>query len=215
MTQGTVRRVGVAALLAVIVGVVGFLVLRNSGRNPEDAKLSSAEALPTADAAPSSSPASSAPANGAPRVVVATQASSRAAGAAPAWHASLQPAVVAATRAESLAPYQVQVERWDCDGERCVGNLRIPPTVAASRDMSSAADVFNSLKKQMAPQDIGVSMKSMQPGPQGLAISLEFTQNASQQGRFYTFAEIADIRGDSFQQGHKAAEQELAARATH
>jgi hypothetical protein len=145
------------------------------------------------------------------RAVAAMPPPRNAAGVVPPWHASLQPAIVAATRVESLAAYQVQMERWSCEGEQCTGNFRIPPTVAASRDMSSAANIFDGLKKKMAEEDIGVAMRSVQPGPQGLALSLEFTPSASQQGRFYTFAEIADIRGDSFQQGHKAAEQEIAA----
>jgi hypothetical protein len=204
----TVRRGGIAALV-VILGAGGFVVTRSGGGTPHGAKASSAALVP-ASSAPLPAAAPSAPADVVSRAVVAMPASSHAAGAAAPWHASLQPAVVAATRVESLAAYQVQVENWTCEGERCVGNLRIPPTVSASRDMSSAANVFNSLKKQMADEDVGVAVRSMQPGPQGLAMSFEFTPSASQQGRFYTFAEIADIRGDSFQQGHKAAEQELA-----
>lgn len=208
----TGRRRGAVAALVVILGAGGFVVMRHGGGSPDGAKPSSAEPV-AASSAPLPTAAPSAPAGMASSAVVAMPAAaSHAAAGAAAWNASLQPAVVAATRVESLAAYQVQVEKWTCEGQQCVGNFRIPPTVAASRDMSSAANVFDSLKKKMAEEDIGVAMRSIQPGPQGLAMSLEFTQNASQQGRFYTFAEIADIQGDSFQQGHKAAEQELAAR---
>ena len=207
----TGRRRGAVAALVVILGAGGFVLTRHGGGSPDGAKPSSAEPVATSSAPlPTASP--SAPEDVASRALIAMAAASHAAAGAAPWHASLQPAVVAATRVESLAAYQVQVEKWTCEGPQCVGNLRIPPTVAASRDMSSAANVFDSLKKKMAEEDIGVAMRSIQPGPQGLAMSLEFTQNALQQGRFYTFAEIADIRGDSFQQGHKAAEQELAAR---
>ena len=75
----------------------------------------------------------------------------------PTWQASLQPVVVAATRVESLAAYQVQMERWSCESEQCVGNFRITPTAAAGQRMSAAAQIFDSLMAQMARADVDVS----------------------------------------------------------
>ncbi len=201
---------GITALLAG-VGIVGFLAVRSSRDAPDGAKQAGGEPVPASEVQRPLA-ATSAPVDVASRAVVATLASSPAAAATTPWHASLQPAVVTATRVESLAPLQVQMERWACEGQQCVGNFRIPPTVAASRNMSSAAQVFNSLKEQMAEQDIDVAVSSIQPGPQGLALALQFTPNAAVPRRVYTDREITDIRAESFEQGHKAAEQEPAVR---
>ena len=163
---------------------------------------------PVADATqPDASPA--APATVASHATVAAQASNTASGAAPAWQASAQPAVVTAIRNDSLAAYQVQMERWTCEGERCVGNLRIPPTVEAGRrgDLSAAAKILESLGKEMARSNVDVGLQSIHPGPEGLAVNLEFTPFSARKGRFYTDAEITSIRMESFEQGIKSVGQ--------
>ncbi len=207
--QRSIRNASVVTVLLVGLGIVGFLVVRNGRGVQEGAELSGAGPL-TASQAPRPTAAPSAPANVASIAVAAVPASSGAAGAAPPWHATLQPAVVAATRVESLAPLQVQMERWTCEGQQCVGNFRIPPTVAASHNIASAAQIFDSLKQEMAKEDVNVALSSMQPGPQGLAVSFQFMPNAAVPRRTYTDTEITAIRAESFDQGLKAAAQEPA-----
>lgn len=204
------RALVIAALL-VILGIVGFLVMRSGSRVPDGAKQSMAEPLPAPDMSrPSAAP--SAPTNVASRATAAMPASSNAPRAVPPWKATLQPTVVAAMRNDSLAEYQVQMEHWSCEGEQCVGNLRIPPNVEAGRkgDMSAAANIFNSIKGEMARSDIEVAVRSIHKDGQGLAVSLVFTPDAASQGRFYTYDEIAAIRMESVQQGMKMQRQDPA-----
>lgn len=200
----------VAALLAAL-GIAGFLFMRNGARVPDDGGPIPAGAASVPDA-PRPVAAPSAPGAEASSVAVAAPLPGNAARPAPAWQHSLQPAVVVAIRADSLSAYQAQVEHWACESEQCVGNLRVPPTVEAGRtgDMSAAAKIFDNLKGEMARNGVDVALGSVHRGPQGLAIAFEFTPGAAAKGRFYTDAEIAAIRLESFEQGSKSRGQDAA-----
>lgn len=203
------RPVVVLVVLLLIVGAAGFLFMRGAGRVPDGAKPAAAEAAPaSAVAQPAAAP--DAPADVASHAVAALSAASGAARPATSWQASAQPAVVAAIRTDSLAQYQVQMEHWACEKEQCVADVRIPPTVEAGRkrDLSATADVFDKLKAQMDRADVNVSLRSVQPGADGIAMSFQFIPKAAMPGRFYTDAEIAQIRLDSVQQGVKMSQDE-------
>lgn len=192
-----------------ILAIVGCQFMKGAS-SPATAAAKPAAAAPVSDATPpATAPSATAVASSA---TVAAQASSTASGAAPAWQASAQPAVVAAIRTDSLAAYQVQMERWTCEGDQCVGNLRIPPTVEAGRrgDMSAAAKIFENLGKEMARSNVDVALQSIHPGPEGLAVNLQFTPVSARKGRFYTDAEITSIRMESFEQGAKSVSHDPA-----
>lgn len=127
--------------------------------------------------------------------------------APPQWQASLEPSVVSATRVDSLSAFQVQMEKWSCEGNRCVGDLRVPLSADAGRkhDLAASADILSVLQKKLGESDIQVAVRSIQPDDQGVAVSLEFSPDASRQGRFYTNQEIASIRAESVMQGSKMA----------
>ena len=201
-TAGSDRRsVGPAIIGAavLILGGVGFWVTNRGGGLPEGARQ---DVVKPASAPDMSRPDAASVAASAP-VAVASPAASAVTRSVPSWQTVLQPAVVAATRIDSLAAYQTQMEHWSCEGERCVANLRIPPTVPGGGDMSSASDVFNALQKKMALAGVDVSLSSIHPEPQGIAIALQFTPSAAAPGRFYTNAEIASIRLEMLEQGMK------------
>jgi hypothetical protein len=204
--RSRLRALGIAVVVS-ILGIIGFLIMRTGDRTPEATRHSTAEPTSTSDAPPQYA-APSASTNIAPRATIASNAPR----AAQPWQASLQPSVVAATRVESLSAYQVQMENWSCEAVQCVSNLRIPlnTDVGRRRDISAAADILDVLQKKMAPSDIRVALRSVQPDSQGVAVSLEFSPNASSQGRFYTDAEIAAIRMESVQQGLKMQSQSTA-----
>ena len=200
----------VMALLACL-GIGGFLVIENGDGLRDRAKQAVGATPPVSTIAPRAE-ATSAPVNGASRNTVAVQVSTDVPRPLPSWQTSAQPAVVAAIRNESLSAYQVQMDRWSCEGQHCVGTLRIPPTVEAGRqgDLSAPANIFESLKAQMARANIEVSLLSIQPSAEGLGVAFQFSPNAASQGRYYTFAEIAAIRLESFQQGRKERDQDHA-----
>ena len=74
--------------------------------------------------------------------------------------------------------------------------------------MAAPANIFDSLKEQMARAHVDVSLLSIQPSPEGLAVAFQFTPNAAVQGRYYTAAEIAAIRLESLEQGRKEGNRE-------
>lgn len=202
------RRGLIVAALAIAVGLGLLLMYQEGSRTSPEAK--KATGAPIADShATTQVSAPSAAADVPLKAVPQHHSQSAASRPASDWQVSLQPVVVAATRTESLSAYQVQMENWTCEHGQCVGNFRIPPTVEGSHRLSSAADVFDSLKAQMAKQDIDVSLGSVHPGQQGMAVSFQFTPNANVEGRYYTPGEIAGIRLESFEQGVKASTQEL------
>jgi len=197
-------RAWVIAAAVAILGIAGFWFMRSGDRAPETTRQAAAEPASTSVAPPpSAAPAAST--SIAPQAAVAVAAASTAPRPAQSWQAALQPAVVAATRVDSLSAYQVQMEHWSCEGEKCVGSLRIPLNTDAGRkhDIAAPAQILDVLQKKMAPSDIRVAMKSFQPDSQGIAVALEFSANASRQGRFYTDEEIASIRMESVLQGSK------------
>ena len=203
----SIRPALVIVTLLVILGIIGFLVVRSGNDLPRDRNLSSAEPASVPDfARPVEAP--SAPPSAQSRSTASAQASSSAGRPGQPWQISVQPAVVAAIRNESLSAYQVQMDRWSCEGQQCVGNLRIPPTVEAGRqgDISAPANIFDRLKEQMGRENVDVSLLSIQPSPEGLAVAFQFTPNAVIHGRYYTDAEIAAIRLESLQQGRKEAQ---------
>ncbi len=194
-------RVALVAVLLAMLGIIGVMLSKGGASGPIASK---SEPVPDATpvvAAPS-------PSTVVASLAVAAKAASSVAQPAPArWQASLQPAVVAATRVDSLAEYEVQMENWSCKGEQCVGNFRIPPTVPGSKRLSSVSQILDSLKADMARHDIDVSIGSFQPGDQGMAVSMQFTPTAALQSRVYTSSEIAAIRLESFEQGRESVEQ--------
>lgn len=194
--------------MVALLAVGGFASMKGAGTAASSAKASAADPAPASGATqPSAAASTSADAGG--RTTLAVQATNAASAPVRAWHTSAQPAVVAAIRNESLAAYQVQVERWACEAEQCVGDLQVPPTVEAGRtgNMQAASDIFNKLKEEMAKSDVDVALRSIKRGPQGLAVAVEFTPVSARKGRFYTDAEITAIRAESFDQGMKAANQ--------
>lgn len=194
----------IAGALLASLGVAGFLVVR-SGQGSPVAATSSAEPVAAAEAGrPVESPRAASAV-----VAVAAVVPASAPRPAPPWQVSLQPAVVASIRDDALSAYQVQMDSWTCEGEQCVGKLRIPPTVEAGRrgDMGAGANIFDSLKARMAKENVDVALMAIHPSPEGLAIAFQFTPNAALQGRYYTTAEIAAIRLESFEQGRKEREQ--------
>lgn len=207
------RRSNLLALVAVALLLIlefVLLLIMKSGPGARDGEKHSAAEPASAYDTVRPWEAASAPVTVASPVATAARASNNGTRPVRPWQTAVQPAVVAVIRGESLAAYQVQVERWSCEGEQCVGKLRIPPTVEAGRkgDMSAAANIFDSLKKEMAQSDVDVSLESIHPGPQGLAASFQFTPNAALQGRYYTAGEIAAIRLESFQQGRQERGQD-------
>ncbi len=186
-----------------ILGIVGFQFMKGGSSPTTGATPAATEHTTVSDATqPAAAPSAPAVASQA----VAAHASGTASRAAPAWQATAQPAVVAGIRTDSLAAYQVQMERWTCEGDKCVGNLRIPPTVEAGRrgDLSAAAKILETLGKEMARSNVDVALQAIHPGPEGLAVNLEFTPFSARKGRFYTDAEITSIRMESFEQGIKS-----------
>ena len=206
-TRRSNLRVLVAAALLLVLGIVFLLIMKSGPGALNSEKHSSAEPVSAHDTVRPFEAASASVKVASP---VAAQASNNGTRPVQPWQTSVQPAVIAVIRGESLAAYQVQMERWSCEGDQCVGELRIPPTVEAGRkgDMSAAANIFDSLKKEMAQADVDVSLQSIHPGPQGLAASFQFTPNAAIQGRYYTAGEIAAIRLESFQQGRQERGQD-------
>ncbi len=205
--QSRLPTIAVAALL-IALGGIAFLVVAGGRREPERTREASVEpvsrsipAVPVA-AASASVPV---PSQGPAAVRVASSADR----SVHQWQAAVQPAVVTAIRDDSLAAYQVQMERWSCEGQVCVGNVRIPPTVDAGRrgDLSAAANVFDKLKTEMAKSDVDVAIQSIQPGPQGLAAAFQFTPNASTASHTYTDAEVATMRLETYQQARKEHDQ--------
>ena len=188
--------VGAAVL---ILGGAGFWAMNRSGAVPDGAKR---DVVKPASAPDMSRPEAAPAASSAP-VAAASPAASAATRRVPPWQISLQPAVVAATRIDSLVAYQTQMEHWTCEGEQCIANLRIPPTVPGGGDMSSASNVFNVLQQKMALAGVDVALSSIHPEPQGIALALQFTPSAAAPGRFYTNAEIASIRLEMLEQGLK------------
>ena len=148
---------------------------------------------------------SKAPTNISSASSTASSASGNSSRPAPQWQAMLEPAVVSATRVDSLSAFQVQMEKWSCEGKSCVGDLRIPLSADAGQkhDISASADILGVLQKKLGESDIQVGVRSIHPDSQGVAVSLEFSPDASRQGRFYTDEEIASIRSESLIQGSK------------
>jgi len=172
---------------------------------PDVTKQPSTELVSTAATSQSFAAPSTAK-NGASHASAALSTTSNGPRPTPPWQTSLEPAIVAAIRVVSLAEYQVQMERFSCEREQCMGSFRVPPSLEASRKLSSAAQIFDNLKNQLAQEDIDVSMSSIRPGPEGLAVSFQFTPTTEIQGRTYTPGEIAAIRLESFEQGRKSAQ---------
>ncbi len=200
-------RTPAAIVLLLTGGVAGFLIGRSGAQGvPQTPQPPAASASAPIATRPLDAP--SAPADVAPRVPASGAPSADAPPQRESWHASLQPAVVAAIRTDALSAYQVQMEHWSCEGQQCVGNLRIPPTVEAGRtgNMSAAATIFDSLKGQMARSNVDVSLLSVHPSPEGMAVSFQFIPTAAKPGRYYTDAEISAVRLESFEQGRKAGE---------
>ena len=118
----------------------------------------------------------------------------------------VKPAVLSTLRAEDLAKYQAQVERWSCEGNQCVANLRLPATVDASRnhDMTAPSQIFSALKGSLAASNVDVAIRSINNEPTGMAMSFQFTSTAAVPGRYYSESELSAIRMDSFEKGRKA-----------
>jgi len=188
--------------LVLICAVSSFVLVRKADHSSEGASSAGASPAIARATLPQDAVASSPMMNVASPAAVATQTSQPASRPSPAWQASVKPAVVAATRVDSLATYQVQMERWTCTDDHCDADFRIPPTVEASGKLSSAAQMLDTLQKKMAKQNIDVALNSIQPGPQGLAVSMDFTPSAATPRKEYSSADIAAIRLESYQQGH-------------
>ena len=197
-------RFPIVFLLLLVLGIATVLIMRSSVTKSEEAKQLLAERTSPSDT-PLTQPAASGTSTVAPRAKSLAPSSSSAARPAQSWQASLQPQVVAATRVDSLAEYQLQMDRWSCEGKVCVGDLRIPPNVEAGRqrDLYAPTKILDNLQKAMASSDIDVGIRSVQVDGEGLGLTMQFTPDASTHGRFYTYAEIAAIRSDSMEQASK------------
>lgn len=192
------------ALLLMASGIVAFALLRNGSAAAVSSRQVIAEPMPS-PAAQAAEAMPSSPALAASGATAAVQVPGSLNRSVKQWQASVQPQVVAAIRTDSLVSYQVQMDRWSCEGQQCVGSLRIPPTVEAGQkgDMRAASNIFDTLKTEMAKSSVDVAIQSIQPGPQGLAASFQFTPNQVAAARTLTDADLAAIRLESYQQGNK------------
>lgn len=66
--------------------------------------------------------------------------------------------------------------------------------------MRSAQDLMGVMRVEAKAANAEISLRSIVPGQQGIAIEVDLTPAGSEVGRYYTPAEIARIRGETVEQ---------------
>jgi hypothetical protein len=69
--------------------------------------------------------------------------------------------------------------------------------------MSAVADVLQVMQHDAKKQGAEVGLRTAMPGPQGIVIEVEWQSDGAVGGRYYTDAEIAQIRADTLLQHFK------------
>lgn len=196
------RRFGRSFLIILALGLIAARGGADSGGVREAAKLPS-------PSTPGREPLSLEGAE-APRVGnVAISAPARAAGGDGA-RSELRAAVLQTIVSDRLAPLQLNLENWQCDGGSCLASMRMP--VHASHVRGSPQDAAHEVLQQL--QDMAgldgatVSLRKLALTGQGTELTFAVDDSASQRVRTLTDSEVAKIRIDAIRE-HDAQKQKL------
>lgn len=122
----------------------------------------------------------------------------------------LRAAVLQTIVSDRLAPLQLNLENWQCDGGSCLASMRMP--VHASHVRGSPQDAAHEVLQQL--QDMAgldgatVSLRKLALTGQGTELTFAVDDPASQRVRTLTDSEVAKIRIDAIRE-HDAQKQKL------
>jgi hypothetical protein len=99
-----------------------------------------------------------------------------------------------------FASYAVTLDKWQCERDSCVANLRLLVTPGnPGQNHTTASEMMTLLQGRLRPLNTSVGLTQIQHTAQGTEIGFAFTTQADTRGRFYTDEEIAKIRSDTIQ----------------
>lgn len=124
--------------------------------------------------------------------------------------AKLRAAVLQTIVSDRLAPLQLNLENWQCDGGSCLASMRMPVHASHVRGspQDAAHEVLQQLQDMAGPDGATVSLSKLALTGQGTELTFAVADTASQRVRTLTDSEIAKLRIEAIRE-HDAQKQKL------